>query len=247
MRVLLVGDLHYSLRQYDWLVDQAADFDLLVIAGDHLDISSVAPLEAQVPVVLGYLTHLAERTRLVASSGNHDLTSRDAAGEKAAPWLLAAREAGVVTDWDSRDVGGVEITVSPWWDGPEGRADVDRLFEASAPTDGRPWWWVYHGPPSDSPLAWNGRRSFGDPDLAAWIDQHHPALVMTGHIHEAPFATGGSWHDRVGDTLVLNAGRQPGPVPAHVIIDLDENTADWWSFEGSAQIALDLPTALPAG
>jgi Icc-related predicted phosphoesterase len=240
MRLLLVGDLHYSLRQYDWLVDQASDYDVVVIAGDHLDISSMVPLEAQVPVALAFLSRLAERTRVVASSGNHDLTTRDANGEKAASWILAARNSGVVTDWDSTDVAGVEMTVSPWWDGPLGRAAVDRLLASSRPTEGQPWFWVYHGPPSDSPLAWNGRRSFGDPDLAVWITEHQPSLVMTGHVHQAPFFPDGSWHDRVGATLVLNAGRQPGPIPAHIMIDLEENTADWWSFEGSDQIDLDL-------
>jgi Icc-related predicted phosphoesterase len=251
MRLLLVGDLHYSLRQYDWLADQASEFDVVVVVGDHLDISSTVPLEAQVPVALAFLARLAERTRVVASSGNHDLTTRDANGEKAASWILAARDRGVLTDWDSDDVAGVEITVSPWWDGPLGRTAVDRLFASSRPDDGRPWFWVYHGPPSDSPLAWNGRRSFGDPDLTGWIEQHQPSLVMTGHVHQAPFFPDGSWHDRLGGTLVLNAGRQIGPIPAHIVIDLDENTAEWWSFEGSGQIDLDLqpggaPVAPPA-
>jgi Icc-related predicted phosphoesterase len=223
------------------LVEQAPDYDVVVVAGDHLDISSSVPLEAQVPVALAFLARLAERTRVVASSGNHDLTSRDANGEKAAQWILAARESAVLTDWDSGDVAGVEITVSPWWDGPLGRAAVDRLLESSRPSDGRPWWWVYHGPPTDSPLAWNGRRSYGDPDLAEWIGRHRPAMVMTGHVHQAPFFPDGSWHDRLeGGTLVLNAGRQPGPIPAHIMVDLEENTAEWWSFEGSDRIDLNL-------
>ena len=37
MRCLVVADLHYSLPQYDWLVNVADSFDLVIIAGDHLE------------------------------------------------------------------------------------------------------------------------------------------------------------------------------------------------------------------
>ena len=39
MKCLLVSDLHYSLKQFDWVTDVAPSFDVVVIAGDHLDIS----------------------------------------------------------------------------------------------------------------------------------------------------------------------------------------------------------------
>ena len=37
MRCLLVADLHYDLRKFDWVVAAAAHVDVVVIAGDHLD------------------------------------------------------------------------------------------------------------------------------------------------------------------------------------------------------------------
>src|SRR5437763_1293129 len=39
MRCLFVADLHYSLPQFDWLLKAAAGYDLVVLAGDALDIS----------------------------------------------------------------------------------------------------------------------------------------------------------------------------------------------------------------
>jgi Icc-related predicted phosphoesterase len=240
MRLLLVGDLHYALRQFDWVIDQAVDFDLVVVAGDHLDLGSAVPLDAQVPVALTFLERLAARTRVAASSGNHDLTARDDNDEKAAPWIAAAREAGVIVDWGSEHVGDVVVTVSPWWDGPLGREAVSRLFDESRPSNGEPWFWVYHGPPADSPLSWGGKRSFGDPDLNRWIGEHHPQVVLTGHVHQAPFLPDGSWYDRIDRTLVFNAGRQRGPIPSHVVIDTDEGVASWWSAEGEDEIDLDL-------
>ena len=41
MRWLLVADLHYSLPQYDWVMQVAGNFDVVIIAGDHLDTSSL--------------------------------------------------------------------------------------------------------------------------------------------------------------------------------------------------------------
>src|SRR5438552_1066320 len=87
MRLLLVSDLHYSLKQLDWVTAAAADYDLLVVAGDLLDIRSYVEADAQIVVVLQYLARMAARTTVVACSGNHDLNARNAVGERAAVWL----------------------------------------------------------------------------------------------------------------------------------------------------------------
>ncbi|MDQ1509738.1 MAG: hypothetical protein QOG50_1582, partial [Actinomycetota bacterium] len=42
----------------------------------------------------------------------------------------------------------------------------------------------------------------------------------------------GSWIDRIGSTLVVNAGRQRGPIPACIEIDTDAGTARWSSLAG---------------
>ena len=76
MKCLLVSDLHYTLKQYDWVARVAEAFDLVVIAGDHLDISSAVSLDAQVVVILKYLQRVGAKTKLLVSSGNHDLTAR---------------------------------------------------------------------------------------------------------------------------------------------------------------------------
>src|SRR5580765_8476760 len=101
MKFLLVSDLHYTLKQFDWLHGVAEQFDLVVIAGDHLDISAIASVDAQVVVVLKYLRRLKERTRLVVSSGNHDLTGRGTSGERVARWMAKVREIGVPADGDA--------------------------------------------------------------------------------------------------------------------------------------------------
>ena len=82
MRALLVSDLHYDLRKLDWVLAEAADVDLLVVAGDLLDIASAVPLEAQIDVVLEYLARAARATTVVVCSGNHDLDHRTASGRR---------------------------------------------------------------------------------------------------------------------------------------------------------------------
>ena len=58
VRILLVSDLHYSLKQFDWLVSPSTDYDLMVVAGDSLDVAALPPLDAQSVVILEYLSLL---------------------------------------------------------------------------------------------------------------------------------------------------------------------------------------------
>jgi Icc-related predicted phosphoesterase len=242
--ILTVGDVHYDMRQLDWLLARASDHELVVLVGDLLDVSSTVPLAAQIPVVLRYLEKLAERTRVAVCSGNHDLTERDADGEQAAPWLAEAAGSGVVVDNGALVLGDDLVSVYPWWDGPIGRARLEVALEEqaarAAAVPGR-WIWVYHWPPPDLAVSWIGTKTYGDADLAGWLEQYRPDLVLTGHVHQSPWVDGGSWIAPTGPTWVLNAGRQTGPEPSHTIVDLDAWTATWWSYEGEEQRSLSAP------
>ena len=68
MRCLFVADLHYSLPQFDWLLRTAAGYDLVVLAGDALDVGSIVDFRAQTLVVRKYLQRLAGVTRLIVCS-----------------------------------------------------------------------------------------------------------------------------------------------------------------------------------
>ena len=81
MKFLLVSDLHYALKQYDWTATVASNFDVVVIAGDHLDIASSVDGGVQVVVILKYLKRMMGQAKLLVSSGNHDLDVRDESGE----------------------------------------------------------------------------------------------------------------------------------------------------------------------
>jgi Icc-related predicted phosphoesterase len=233
MRILLVSDLHYTLKQLDWVASVAGGFDLVVVAGDHLDIASLVEPDAQIAVILEYLSRMAAKTTVIASSGNHDLNARNELGERAAVWLGAARVPRVLVDGSRLDTDQVVVTVCPWWDGPRTCEVVGRqLAEDAALVGDRLWIWVYHAPPDASPTSWTGKRHYGDAELVAWIEQHRPGIVLCGHVHQSPFASDGGWIDRIGSTVVLNAGRQRGPFPAFIELDTDAGTACWHSLEG---------------
>jgi Icc-related predicted phosphoesterase len=238
VRILLASDLHYTLPQLDWVTRAAPAYDLVVLAGDHLDIGSAVPLEAQAVVILRYLSLLQAAGHVAACSGNHDLTGPDARGEQAALWLAQARAAGVPTDGDSLAIGDTLVTICPWWDGPAGRAALEAKLAADAARRPVRWVWVYHWPPLGSPTCWTGRRHYGDTELGGWIERFRPDLVLTGHVHEPPFKPAGAWADRIGGTWVFNAGRQIGPVPAHIEIDTTAGSAHWHSMMGSESMRL---------
>ena len=236
MQLLVVSDLHYRLKQLDWVLSVAGEYDLVVVAGDHLDISSAVEPDAQIAVTLEYLARIAAKTSVVACSGNHDLNDRNEFGERTASWLADAVRAGVVVDGARLETDAMLVTVCPWWDGPRTRDVVARqLAEDAARVGEREWIWIYHAPPDRSATSWTGKRHYGDAELGHWIEEHQPGLVVCGHVHQSPFASAGSWIDRIGSTLVVNAGMQIGPVPAHIEVDLRTGRARWSSLAGAEE------------
>lgn len=233
MRLLVVADLHYSLRQLDWLLREAASYDLVVVAGDLLDLAGAVDLDTQIVVVSKYLGRLRAVRPLAICSGNHDVDARDAAGERVAAWVQDLRDDGIHVDGQHLLLGDTLISICPWWDGPHGQAAVARfLAAADRPPDGR-WIWLHHVPPTDSPVSWTGRSHDGDAALEELIRRHAPDLVLSGHAHGSPFRAGGSWIDRVGRTWVFNPGRQLGALPTFIAIDLARDTASWTSLAGN--------------
>ncbi len=186
MQILVASDLHYELPHYDWLLDQAGDFDVLALVGDHLSVASAVPLSAQIVVISQYLERLGQRTTVVTCSGNHDLDGPGAEGEQVAGWLRRLRINGVHVDGARLDVGGIRFTICPWWDGPRTRDLVEAQLEAEAADRPARWVWIYHSPPEGTSLCWTGSKSFPDKDLARWIERFRPDLVLCGHIHQAP-------------------------------------------------------------
>lgn len=246
MKVLVVADLHYSLPQFDWLLGEAPKFDLVIVAGDLLDVGSLVDFRAQTLVVHKYLQKVAASTRVLVCSGNHDLDSRTEAGEKIARWLNGMRRIEIASDGDGIIIGDFLFTICPWWDGPSVREKLEAHLAAdSQRREGLTWIWIHHAPPANAAISWSGRQSFGDKDLVDWISHYRPDIVFSGHVHQSPFVQNGSWVDVVGETWCFNAGHQFGSPPAYVAFDTETSEAVWVSAMGVQSVKLRDPLLRP--
>ena len=242
MKILLVADLHYSLRQWDWLNDTADRFDLVVVAGDLLDIASIVPLEAQIIVVRKYLQRLTPQAPILVCSGNHDIRSEDETQTRDAAWLRDKKGDHYLADGDHFEQGNFYFSMLPWWEDDAQREQIEQqLVTQREEAAGKRWIWVYHAPPKGTKVAWSGKRDFGDDALPAWIERFEPELVLGGHIHNAPFYADGSWIDNIHGTWVFNGGKQIGSVPCFTVIDTENNKAMWMSAAEAEQAELTLP------
>jgi Icc-related predicted phosphoesterase len=241
MKLLAVSDLHFGLPQFDWIALQAERFDGVIIAGDLLDIAGHLDLDAQITVVAKYLRTLASRTRLFVCSGNHDGDEATVDQEYVARWLLRVRAEGLTVDGSGLDLGAYRVSVCPWWDGPATRSAMQAFLERerALATDG--WIWVHHAPPDKLGVSWTGKAFHGDPFLTDTIRELKPTLVFSGHIHDSPFRSGGTWASRLGDTWIFNAGRTSGAPPAVIELDLASQTATWISQAGVESVDLREP------
>jgi Icc-related predicted phosphoesterase len=94
-------------------------------------------------------------------------------------------------------------------------------------------------------VSWQGKKFGGDSYLVGLIQRHQPDLVLSGHIHNAPFYPAGSWIDRIGRTWVFNPGRQIGSSPAYLVIDLNAMTATRVDLESELVRDLAVPVGAP--
>lgn len=239
MKILAVSDLHFGLNQFDWVLQQAPRYDLVIIAGDLLDIAGHLDLDSQIIVVGKYLRNISARTKLLVCSGNHDSDEKNSAQEYVARWLQRVRAEGLVVDGGSVEVGDVRMSVCPWWDGPASQDAVQVFLHAEQAAAAGTRLWVHHAPPTGAAVSWTGKEHAGDASLLAMIHELRPDFVFSGHIHNSPFRAGGAWASRLGQTWVFNAGRQLGAPPAYIELDLATRSARWVSQAGTEEIQLD--------
>ena len=239
MRILAVSDLHFGLNQFDWVAQQASRYDLVIIAGDLLDIAGHLDLDSQITVVVKYLQKICSQTRLLVCSGNHDGDEKNEAQEYIARWLQRVRAGGLVVDGGSTELGGRLISVCPWWDGPISREAMQTFLRAAQPHPSQEWLWVHHAPPDGVGVSWTGTAHAGDACLVEIIRELRPDFVVSGHIHNSPFRAGGAWASRIGKTWIFNAGRQLGSPPAYIELDLEQRSARWVSQAGTETIRLE--------
>jgi Icc-related predicted phosphoesterase len=106
--------------------------------------------------------------------------------------------------WSSRGSGMAPCRFDPEHREPTIAAALKELVERTEP---RETVFVLHSPPRDTRCDMIGAQAHvGSRAIRAFIEEHRPPLVLSGHIHESPRVSS-SYRDRVGDTTVVNPGQ----------------------------------------
>jgi hypothetical protein len=112
VRILLTADLHFKENWYRWLIERQADFGLICIAGDLLDMFSPVPLLDQIEIVTLRLRAMAEKTTVAVSSGNHDAVPPWS--EPTWYWFKDLVQPNILSDGQSRLFDDLLVTTVPW-------------------------------------------------------------------------------------------------------------------------------------
>ena len=206
MTILHVTDLHFHQPWYTWLATAAPPHDLLVIAGDLLDLNHPASHQRQTDWVAEWVR--AYDRPLSLCSGNHDLVWDSAHNVWwPARWLQSLAGPTTWVDGDAAEWRGVTLS-------HHGATGTTRAQPADI--------WVTHVPPLGPGVGWHhDGRAGGDPALLYSVRTYAPRLVLSGHVHRPLH-----WCDRFDGTLYFNPGMErAAKFPNYILIDLADGSA----------------------
>jgi len=226
MRILHVADIHYRLDWFEWISQQSSNYDVLVVAGDLLNMFPCenTPLERQAHVVRDWLKTLLKPA--VVCTGNHDTWMTDLRGPMDAfaegGWLQLCKRTGIIVDGQDAEIHGERFAAVKWGgsDWP-GRASIV----------------VCHAPPSETRVSMNAEgEDVGDFEVMMRVHEKHPKYVLSGHVHDPM-----DWMTLEGVSYCFNPGCDcEAREPNHIIIDTTKKIACWNSMgQGLVSRCLD--------
>jgi Icc-related predicted phosphoesterase len=194
VRLVCFGDIHMALRAVDRLGPALRTADIAVLTGDLTNFGEPDDARRVVDAVRAHCP------AVWAVTGNLDML-----------WVIdALRAQGISLHGEGRRLGDLGIfgcggsNITPMdtpteFEEDELLAILERGHAAVADAPRRLM--ICHTPPYDTRLdrLMNG-TPVGSPAVRRFIETRRPQVCVVGHIHE------GRGVDRVGDTLVLNAG-----------------------------------------
>jgi len=126
-------------------------------------------------------------------------------------------------------IGPMENVYCSDWQKIEQEIEID-LTEIEAETAGKKTIFVVHVPPKYTKLdlGEGGRKNFGSTGVRGWLTKGSKHVLLSGHIHEAPFTRGGSWREVVEGTPCFQPGGWHDEGLCAVVFDLDNpEDAEW--------------------
>jgi predicted phosphodiesterase len=226
MKILITADLHFRLHWFRWLIEQGANYDLVCISGDLLDMFKFESRTEQAREVSRWIRELAKATWVAVCSGNHDTAGRQISADRAPvyEWLAAlGKEPKVITDGATQTVNDLIVTTVPYHCSKEQKSVwLDRGFTIRRQRGG-PWLVLHHIPP----IAYPGSTK-EEGEAAELMIQYRPDYFVSGHSHQFPYFEGHSWAMRAGDVTVFAPGQLLGAnFPNHIILDTSTKQVSW--------------------
>jgi predicted phosphodiesterase len=220
MKIFITADLHYRERWFWRLLSQAADYDLVCIAGDLLDMFREEPRMVQAREVSRWIRELAKVTWVAICSGNHDNAGRQVSQDRAPvyDWLVSlGREPKLITDGVTHVLDDLIVTTVPYHCSKEQKSvwlDRGAIMRRQR---GGPWLVLHHIPP----IAYPGYTK-EEAEAAELLRSYRPEYFISGHSHEFPYFPGSSWAQRIDGVNVLVPGQLlSAPFPNHVILNTE--------------------------
>ena len=193
MKLLVFSDLHNDFRTAAKLVELSNTVDVVVGAGDFCTVRRglkkiIAPLSA-----------ITKPTVLVPGNSETDEELLEACQSWKSARVLHGRQVTIAETSFFGIGGGIPITPFGSWSYDFTEAEATDLLR-DCPSGGV---LVSHSPPAGILDASSDGRSLGSQAIRKAILMNKPNLVVCGHIHGSAGQI-----DRIGDTIVINAGPQ---------------------------------------
>lgn len=242
MKILATGDLHGRRDWYRWLLRQAKGFDVVVVAGDLLDMFS--DTVTQVEFLGSWMGEFsATGALLLICEGNHDQSPFSKVlpdSVQATDFVLQAilhehwmdafvdKNPHCVVSGMSKSFTDYGLVATSLFYEPDDEGLNPRLWEEGASQRRRmspsPTWLVTHHQPPPGKL---GAAGLANQTLAACIEEFQPTMVFCGHDHATPLRNQ-SCCERIGSTFVYNAGYNPiHDYPCHIVLDTTTMRFTW--------------------
>jgi Icc-related predicted phosphoesterase len=208
VRILHVTDFHGETVWFDFLRDESLDVDVICLTGDLIEQSTDAAVnkrrQQQVLDACAGIT-----IPLLIATGNHDSEPSHRLPNPGS-WLSRLESSTCHVDPSNVSIGGIRFGAIAWG------SSKDRLNPAVDVI-------LAHAPPAGLSVG-SGREQDEDRVLRKWLEANPGRrLVLSGHVHQPR-----SWHDRIGNTLCLNPGRQDGAtLPNRIRIDISTRLVEF--------------------
>ena len=243
MKILITADLHYQEHWFRWLLDRAADYDLICIAGDLLDMFSREPRIAQAREVGRWIRELVKVTRVAICSGNHDDAGRQISVDRAPvyEWLAAlGKEPKIITDGRTEVVNDLIVTTVPYHCSKERKSVwLDRGNILRRQRRSR-WLVLHHVPPRAYPGSTGEER-----EAAELLRTYRPEYFISGHSHQYPYLAGNGWAQTVKGVQVFVPGQLwTATFPNHIVLNTESGEL-YWQTSSREWIPEDLLSRFP--